>query len=103
LSVRRLPQNITNAKRRKPIGVQSQLGEASRRWLRAATKAARQHPATSTERGGSLRDAALNPRIRNNIPSEDLPGSTFLETGTKNESTKERKATTKSAILFQVH
>jgi hypothetical protein len=37
------------------------------------------------------------------MPSEDLPGSKFLEIGTKNESIKEKQATTRSAILFQVH
>ena len=103
LSLLRLPESKTNATSTMPIRVQTRLGEPSKPWLRAATRTARQTPATSTDNGGSLRDAALNPRIRNKMPSEDLPGSKFLEIGTKNESIKEKQATTRSAILFHVH
>jgi hypothetical protein len=41
--------------------------------------------------------------MRNRIPSEALPGSTSLEIGTKNESTRENIAIARSDTLLHVH
>jgi len=103
LSALRLPQNITNTKRKMAIGAQRKLGVLCMPWFKARTNTVKQPPATTTDGGSSLLDAALKPTIRNSIPSPALPGSTSREKGTRNESTNKDTANARRSHLLRVH